>query len=113
AGFRGGVDALRPILDSGCWLRVANSNPPDFLDSPGEVGFTPSGGQLLVTTKNSGSLIDVFRVGPNGLLSSSPVANPAATPVPFSFTFTPTGRLASAEAGNSVLSTYVVQTDGT
>jgi 6-phosphogluconolactonase (cycloisomerase 2 family) len=39
--------------------------------------------------------------------------NPGATPVPFAFTFTPGGRLASVEAGASSLTTYQVGGDGT
>ena len=94
-GFRIAGDHLVRIPGSARSLGLANSDPPFFLTSPGQVGFTPDGGQLLVTTKASESTIDVFRVGPNGRLSASPVANPSATPVPFAFTFTLTGRLAA------------------
>jgi 6-phosphogluconolactonase (cycloisomerase 2 family) len=80
--------------------------------APGQVGFTPNGKRLLVTTKTSGSLIDVFQVGHDGLLSSSPVANPSATPVPFAFTFG-AGRLVSGEAGTSSVTTYALQPGGT
>jgi 6-phosphogluconolactonase (cycloisomerase 2 family) len=47
------------------------------------------------------------------MLSTTPVANPSATPVPFAFTFTPQGRLASGEAGASSLTTYALGRDGT
>jgi 6-phosphogluconolactonase (cycloisomerase 2 family) len=104
---------LRPIAGSARSLGLANTNPPNFLTSPGQVGFTPDGSQLIVTTKASGSTIDVFRVGSDGLLSAAPVANPSATPVPFVFTFTPSGRLASGEAGASTVTTYAVGGDGT
>ena len=112
-GFRIAGDHLVRIPGSARTLGLANSDPPFFLTSPGQVGFTPDGRQLLVTTKASGSTIDVVSVGVNGRLSASPVANPSATPVPFAFTFTPTGRLASGEAGASSLSTYAIQPDGT
>ena len=59
--------------------------------SPGQVGFTPDGGKLVVTTKASGSNIVVYRVQGNGRLSS-PVVNASATPVPFAFTFGPGHR---------------------
>ena len=61
----------------------------------------------------SGSNIDVFRVRRDGTLSATPVVNPSATPVPFAFTFTPQGRLASGEAGASSLTTYELNGDGT
>ena len=112
-GFRIAGPVLVPIPHSARSLGLANSDPPFFLTSPGQVGFTPDGGQLIVTTKASTSTIDVFRVGPDGRLSSTPVANASATPVPFAFTFTPSGRLAAGEAGASSVTTYVVGADGT
>jgi 6-phosphogluconolactonase (cycloisomerase 2 family) len=112
-GFRIAGDKLVPIPHSARDLGLANTNPPNFLTAPGQVGFTPDGGQLIVTTKASGSAIDVFAVGADGRLSNAPVVNPSATPVPFAFTFTPTGRLAAGEAGTSSVSTYVVEPDGT
>ena len=104
---------LRPIQGSARSLGLANSNPPDFLTSPGQVGFTPFGNKLIVTTKASGSHIDVFHVRRDGTLSAAPVMNPSATPVPFAFTFTPQGRLASGEAAMSSLTTYRLNGDGT
>jgi 6-phosphogluconolactonase (cycloisomerase 2 family) len=112
-GFRITGGGLRPIPHSARTLGLANTDPPNFLTSPGQVGFTPDGRQLIVTTKASGSTIDVFRVGPNGRLSETAVRNPSATPVPFAFTFTPAGRLAMGEAGASAVTTYVVGGDGT
>jgi 6-phosphogluconolactonase (cycloisomerase 2 family) len=112
-GFRIAGDRLVRIPGSARSLGLANSDPPFFLSSPGQVGFTPDGRQLLVTTKASENTIDVFGVGPNGRLSAAPVANPSATPVPFAFTFTPSGRLAVGEAGASSVSTYEIESDGT
>jgi 6-phosphogluconolactonase (cycloisomerase 2 family) len=112
-GFRIAGDHLVPIRGSARSLGLANSDPPFFLRSPGQVGFTPSGRQLLVTTKASENTIDVFGVRPNGRLSAAPVANPSATPVPFAFTFAPTGRLVVGEAGASSVSTYELAADGT
>ncbi len=112
-GFRIHASVLAPIPGSARSLGLANSSPPDFLTSPGQVGFTPDGSKLLVTTKASGSLIEAFAVGHDGRLSATAVANPSATPVPFAFTFTPDGMLAVGEAGGSFVTTYVVQPDGT
>jgi 6-phosphogluconolactonase (cycloisomerase 2 family) len=112
-GFRIHGQGLTPISGSARSLGLANGNPPDFLTAPGQVGFTPDGRKLLVTTKLSGSLIDVFLVGHDGRLSSTPVANPSATPVPFAFTFGPAGRLVSGEAGTSSVTTYSIEAAGT
>jgi len=111
-GFRISDAGLTPIAGSTRSLGLANSNPPFFLTSPGQVGFTPDGGQLIVTTKASTSTIDVFQVEADGTLSQTFVANPSATPVPFAFTFGD-GRLVSGEAGASSVTTYVLGTDGT
>ena len=94
-------------------MKSANSDPPNFLTSPGQVGFSPNGRKLLVTTKLSGSHVDVFHVRGDGTLSAAPVVNNSATPVPFAFTFTPQGRLADGEAGASSLTTYELNGDGT
>lgn len=112
-GFRITAGGLAPLPDSRRALGLGNTNPPFFLDSPGQVGFTPDAGQLIVTTKASGGNIDVFEVALDGRLSASPVTNASATPVPFAFTFTPSGRLASGEAGASSLTTYSIGSNGT
>jgi 6-phosphogluconolactonase (cycloisomerase 2 family) len=67
---------------------------------------------LIVTTKAARHTIEVFAVRPDGRLSQSPVVNLSATPVPFSFTFDPFGRLVAAELGASSVSTYTIQRDG-
>jgi 6-phosphogluconolactonase (cycloisomerase 2 family) len=114
-GFRIGGGRLHPIPHSNRSLGLANADPPNFLTSPGQVGFAPDGRQLIVTAKASGTgrMIDVFQVDSNGRLSASPVVNQSATPVPFAFTFTPSGRLAVGEAGASTLTTYSLASDGT
>jgi len=112
-GFRLGPHGLRALPGSARSLGLANTSPPDFLTSPGQVGCTPDGRQLIVTTKASGSTIDVFQVDRDGLLSTTPVRNPSATPVPFAFTFTPNGHLAMGEAGASTVTAYDVDRDGT
>jgi hypothetical protein len=104
---------LRPLPGSNRSLGLANADPPNFLQSPGQVGFSPDGSQVIVPTKQSGSDIDVFSVGPFGLLSLNPVANPSSTPAPFSFTFDPAGQLVVAEAGTSDVSVYALNADDT
>jgi len=94
-------------------LGLGNTNPPGFLTSPGQLGFTPDGKKLVVTTKAGTNAVDVFAIGPNGRPSEAPVVNTPATPVPFAFTFQPgTGRLVVGEAATSSLTTYVLQGDG-
>src|SRR5438477_5754607 len=53
-GFRIEDDGLSPIAGSARTLGLANANPPFFLTSPGQVGFTPDGRQLVGTPKASG-----------------------------------------------------------
>ena len=112
-GYRVAGHRLVAIPGSARSLGLANADPPNFLTSPGQVGFTPDGGELLVTTKASTSSIDVFAVGHDGRLSAAPVANPSATPVPFAFTFGAGGRLVAGEAGASSVTTYAVVAGGT
>jgi 6-phosphogluconolactonase (cycloisomerase 2 family) len=112
-GFHVARHGLTPIPGSARSLGLTNADPPNFLTSPGQVGFTPDGRKLLVTTKASTSSIDVFEVGPDGRLSAAPVVNASATPVPFAFTFDPAGRLVSGEAGTSSVTTYAIQAGGT
>src|SRR2546430_2540434 len=111
-GFWLGRHGLSPIVGSARSLGLANGDPPNFLMAPGQVGFTPDGRQLLVTTKASTSSIEVFIVGSDGLLSASPVVNSSAIPVPFAFTFGE-GRLVYGEAGASSVTTYAIDAGGT
>jgi 6-phosphogluconolactonase (cycloisomerase 2 family) len=111
-GFRIHGDHIHRIHGSTRSLGLANTDPPDFLTSPGQVGFTPDGRKLIVTTKASRSTIEVFDVRRDGRLSREPVVNPSATPVPFAFTFDPRGRLVSGEAGASTVTTYTIERDG-
>jgi 6-phosphogluconolactonase (cycloisomerase 2 family) len=103
---------LHPVPGSTISLGLANTDPPNFLQSPGEVIFSPDGTELFVTTKTSGSDILAYHVDPDGRLWAAPVVNPAATPAPFSLVFAGPGELVSAEAGTSTLSTYFADSDG-
>ncbi len=122
AGNGGSVDgyavfdgSLRFLPYSHRALGLGSAPSPDmnFLYSPGQVGFSPTGRQVLVATKANGSTIDVFAVQHDGRLSAKPVVTPSATPVPFGFVFDARGHLVSAEAGASTLSTYALHTNGT
>jgi hypothetical protein len=84
-----------------------------FLSTPGQVSFSPDGSQLVVTTKQSGSDIDVFRVGPLGYLTQSPVVNAEPGQVPFAVTFDQAEHLVVTDAGTNALSTYALAPNGT
>lgn len=112
-GFRLVDQHLVPIEGSARGLGLTAGATPPFLNTPGQVGFSPDGSQLIVTTKANGSDIDVFSVGRRGLLGAGPVVNASATPVPFAFLFDHSGRLIVTEAGASTLSSYAVDGDGT
>jgi hypothetical protein len=111
-GFSVSQGALSPLSGSGRNLNLNPSATPQYLNTPGQVGFTPDGAQLVVTTKANGSDIDVFAVRANGLLGSQPEVTVEANPVPFGFVFDPHGRLVVTEAGGSDVSTYAIDADG-
>jgi DNA-binding beta-propeller fold protein YncE len=77
--------------------------------TPGEVGVTPDGRKLIVTTK-SGNSIEVF---PLGLLG--PAAKPVVTITPgqgpFGFTFDATGRVVVTESATNSVATFTVGRD--
>jgi len=111
-GYRIDGNKLHAINGSNRTLGLGNANPPAFLASPGQIGFTPDGSRLIVTTKASTSSFVVFGVRPDGRLGD-PVITASANPVPFGFTFDPVGRVVAAEAGGSVLTTYSLSADNT
>jgi 6-phosphogluconolactonase (cycloisomerase 2 family) len=106
-------DKLVALSSENRSLGLSNSTPPDFLHGAGQVGYTPDGQHLIVTTKSSTSSYDVFSVTSNGSLSTSPVVTLADNAVPFAFGFDATGNLVGLEASNSSVSTYSVNADGT
>lgn len=112
-GFEIDDGEVEPLSGSARSLGLANTDPPDFLTSPGQVGFTPDGRKLIVTTKLSRNTIDVYEVRRDGRLSATAVLNPSATPVPFAFTFDGKKRLVVGEAGASSVTTYDIDRDGT
>jgi len=113
AGFRLRHGRLHALSGSARTLNLGGTTPPNYLASPGQVGFSPDGRQLVVTTKASTSSLDVFRVGPHGRLSATPTVNTSATPVPFSFVWGPQQQLVVTEAKNSTVSTYTLGATGT
>ena len=111
SGYRVTGGSLEPISGSTRTLGLANAPVPFFLTSPAQVGFTPDGAHLVVTTKTNGT-VDVFSVGNSGQLSAAPVKNLEA-PVPFAFVFDGNSRMVLSFAGNSSLQIFTVNADGT
>ena len=93
-------------------LGLDNTDPPGYLAGAGQVGFTPDGSHLVVTTKGSSNSYEVFSVSPAGNLGVTPVVTTSATAVPFAFSFDAAGQLVGAEAGTSTVSTYTVNPSG-
>ena len=111
-GYRIAGGRLHPIAGSQSSLGLANSNPPGFLQSPGQVGFTPDGRHLVITLKgNNGGAVDVFSVSDDGQLSTAPTAT-AVGGVPFAFVFDQQGHLVIVNAAFGNLSTYTVNGNG-
>jgi 6-phosphogluconolactonase (cycloisomerase 2 family) len=104
---------LFPLPGDDISLGLTNTDPPNYLMEPGQIGFSPNGSEVIVTTKLSTSSIDIFQVRPNGVLSATPTVTPDPGNVPFSFVFTPAGQLVTAEAGPSALHTWALGNAGT
>jgi 6-phosphogluconolactonase (cycloisomerase 2 family) len=92
---------------------IPNSQQPlSSLDTePGAIAFSPDGGKLIVTERQT-SKIDVFSVAADGSLTS-PMANAAQGVEPFGASFTPSGALLVSEAGSGAVSSYSINSDNT
>jgi hypothetical protein len=93
-------------------LNLGTSPSTIFTGTPGQVGFTPGGSQLVVTTKNATNAVDVFA---DGLLgpAAQPTVNSLPGTVPFGFTFDQYGHLALVETGAGAVATFAIAPDGT
>jgi 6-phosphogluconolactonase (cycloisomerase 2 family) len=101
---------LTPIPGASRDLGLANEARPRFITAPADIAQTSDGDHVVVTTK-ANNTIDVFNVSGDRL--SAPVKNTSASAVPFALSFDPIGRLVVANAGNSSVGTYRVESDGT
>jgi hypothetical protein len=111
-GFRVIAGRLQAIPGSSRPLGLNPAATPQFTNTPGQVAFSPGGAQLLVTTKENGSNVDVFAVDPLGRLSKTPVVNSLGGTVPFAMTFDRRGHLLVAEAAGA-LASFVLGENGT
>ena len=110
-GFTAAGGRLSPLAGSSRALGLEAGATPQFTHTPGQVAFTPSGSQLLVTTKANGEDVDVFAVEGGGLLSSSPTVNALPGTVPFAIDFDQQQHLVLAEAAGFVAS-FQLRADG-
>jgi 6-phosphogluconolactonase (cycloisomerase 2 family) len=101
---------LSALPDGSRDLGLNNEQRPAFITAPADIAQTADGAHVIVTTKANND-IDVFNTTSGGL--SAPVHNTAAAPVPFAVSFDAAHRLAVANAGDSSVSTYTVNADGT
>jgi 6-phosphogluconolactonase (cycloisomerase 2 family) len=97
---------LVALSDSSRALGLDVTLTPEFVNTPGQVGFTPDGSRLIVTTKANGNNVDVFAVGRTGRLSATPAVNNEAGTVPFAFTFDASQHLVLTEAGTGDVVTF-------
>ena len=98
------------------WNRPLGLDPtltPEFVNTPGQVAFTPDGSRLLVTTKAAADTIDVFRLNAFGAPSATPVVNADPAAVPFGLAFDPNGHVVVAEAGTDAVATFALDRQGT
>ncbi|MFF7190421.1 lactonase family protein [Streptomyces sp. NPDC008222] len=112
---QGYVSAAGLLAKVPSWRRNLGLDPdavPQFTHTPGQIGFTPDGSKLIVTTKAGGNSFEVFQVGPLGI-SAKPMVTNAPGAVPFGFTFDRDGRLVVTEAGPNAVATYTVGADAT
>ena len=86
---------------------------PQFTHTPGQVGFTDDGRQLLVTTKAAGNDVYVYRLAADGAPSTSVTINALPGAVPFAFVSTGARQIALVEAGTNTVATFRVGGDGT
>src|SRR5215472_5306762 len=92
-------------------LGLGTNSSTAFTATPGQIGFTPDGTHLVVTTKGATNSIDVFKAGPFGP-SAQPTVTALPSTVPFAITFDRYGHLAVAEAGPNTVATFSIAPDG-
>ena len=80
-------------------LDAGGTDPPFFLESPAQVGFSPLGDKLVVAVKGIHPVhqIHVYNVNVLGYPSRKPVTNTSVTTLPFGFVFTGFNRMLVAE----------------
>jgi 6-phosphogluconolactonase (cycloisomerase 2 family) len=111
AGFLQVAGFLIPVASWTRQLGLGTSSSTVFTGTPGQIGFTPDGSQLVVTTKNAADTVDVFGdslFGP----SAEPTVTSLPGTIPFGFTFDQYGHLALVETGAGAVATFAIASDG-
>src|SRR5262245_32534302 len=88
---------------------------PDIANAPSQLKFSPDGNFLVVTDKNLNvrpGIVQVFKVGLDGLLSAKPVITPSPDATPFGFTFDRNGHLIVTNAFTNSVQSYRINDDG-
>lgn len=111
AGFLRNGDRLIAMPSWHRNLGLDTSQTPEFTSTPGQVGFTPDGSKLVVTTKNGGNTVDVYSVGQHGL-SARPTVTAMPGDVPFAFAFDSGSHLVVTEAGPGAVASFAIARDG-
>lgn len=105
------------LVVAGHLLRVPGWNRQLGLDtstrSPGQVGFTANGRDVVVTTKTAGNGVDVYRLGWNGTPSQTPTVTSLPGTNPFALQDTGWNQIAVVEAATSTVVNFNVNADGT
>jgi 6-phosphogluconolactonase (cycloisomerase 2 family) len=112
AGFLQFGGYLIPVPSWTRDLNLGTSSSTVFTGTPGQIGFTPDGSQLLVTTKNAADTVDVFHDGLFGP-SAEPTVTSLPGAIPFGFTFDQYGHLALVETGTDTVATFAIAPGGT
>lgn len=111
-GYRLLGGSLAPISGSQRALGLDPTETPQFTSTPGDIAFTPSGSDLIVTTKNNTNAIDVFPVDPLGYAAAKPVVNSEPGDVPFAVAFEGVDQVAVSEAGPNAVADFTLLPDG-
>ena len=104
---------LVPIPGSHRSLGLNKTATPEYVNTPGDVAFSPNGRQLLVTTKANTNAIDVFAIGSSGWPSATPVVNTEPGDVPFAVAFTAGDQVDVSEAGPNAVASFRLAGNGT
>jgi 6-phosphogluconolactonase (cycloisomerase 2 family) len=117
AGREGAAPTIRGFaLEDGTLSPIGTAALPDGVKGPPQIGFSPSGDQLVVTDRPSDQII-VYPVQASGQVKAPTVTDVDEGSVPFGFDFTPQGTLLVSEArgapSGSALSHFQITSDGT
>ena len=97
--------------DAGRSLGLSNTNPPVYSSAPAQVGISPNGRFVIVTTKSNDALY-TYRIHRGGRLAEKPVISPSAVSSPVGFTFGRRGTVLVSEGGGGAVTRYKLKRNG-